>query len=98
MVVGQRVAAPMLWPQLKRRRAPPVGQTTGRTLLPSAPWMNVRRGLRMTFQEVMQDVEKREHVHAITAALRIADVVHNDVPNLFGPPRLAEQILSVRRS
>src|SRR6185312_6928811 len=59
---------------------------------PAAPGMLLRTGFGMGAQEVMQHVQKREHVVAVATRLARADIVDDHVPDLVGAMLLARQI------
>ena len=64
---------------------------------PAAPGMLLWTGFGMGAQEVMQHVQKREHVVAVATRLARADIVDDHVPDLVGAMLLARQILAKGR-
>lgn len=51
--------------------------------------------LRIRLEEMMQHMEKRADMLAVSPALRLTYIVYDDVANCLGPVRPAEQILCI---
>ena len=54
-------------------------------------------GFWVRLEEMVQDLQQRQHMLLVAAVLRLPDIIDNHVPDFFGSVLLAQKIVSQSR-